>query len=64
MAELSQICRFCQFYQVTKIPKAYKNESGICRLNPPSVFDSEGIPTTCWPGVSKDDWCGKYQPIL
>jgi len=55
-------CENCRFFQ-----SDYKQTGGDCRRhapNPMSFADTEESHTVdiVWPQMSKDDWCGEFQP--
>ena len=57
----SASCENCK-YLYCDIPGQH---TGICRRYPPTVIDLNGSPTTRWPTVSNEHWCGEhvYKPV-
>ena len=53
-------CGNCQFFDnQSKAAKQAKNDSGLCRYNPPTP--QEGAANHgAWPVVGKKDWCGHF----
>ena len=53
-------CGNCQFFDhQSKAAKQTKNDSGLCRYNPPMPQAATGT-HAMWPVVGKKDWCGHF----
>ena len=60
---IERLCENCKFSAL------YENEhgdiKGWCRRHPPTVVVMGGAenmhPTTRWPEINSDDWCGAYE---
>ncbi len=54
-------CGNCQFFdnQSKAAKQAAKDDSGLCRFNPPMPQSASGT-HAAWPVVGKKDWCGHF----
>ncbi len=54
-------CGNCQYFDThTKAAKqAAKNDTGLCRYNPP-MPQAASAEHALWPVVAKKDWCGHF----
>lgn len=53
MSERQKLCSNCEHWR-----KNNEDDSGECRVNPPTVLKVNDCPTALFPVTGADDWCG------
>jgi hypothetical protein len=48
-------CVSCAFFDISP-----KDDLGICRRYPPTLFQIEDEYDSCYPVTERSDWCGEF----
>lgn len=48
-------CNSCAFFDIEP-----KDELGVCRRYPPTLFQIEDEYDSCYPVTERSDWCGEF----